>query len=600
MFIANTKRFLTHQQASWIILHLKLRQASSSAVPPAKLTSSYFHHSSSLPFVYKTISQNFDETAAKYPDHECYVFSSEQKRYTFKSFKEEVDGLAASLLELGFEKNDRFAVWLPNTSQNVAMTYAASKLGLIKVNINPAYVGRELEYCINKVGCKGLILPPSVKVIPSLDLFRKVVPELDSHSTSRELSSKALPTLKHVILIDSGSKSGGTHSYDDLVKRGSKLSHKTLEERQATVNPDSAAAIFYTSGTTGQPKAATLSNFGMLNLVHAQWEHLGQFFTRLCVPIPMFHMFSEIVGVLNVAVAKAKVIFPAILPDTVSTMESIHKEKCTALIGAPIIFRDILTHPDKSKYDLSSLEFSAIGASPMHSSFLSQLEKEIPVKRIAQGYGLTENCAILTSGMWAGDSDPKRRQGSLGRCMQRLEVKVADENGNAVPIGEQGEIWARGYPIMMGYYNDPEKTKEALTPSGWLRTGDEAKMDEDGYLYYVTRRKEMIIRGGINIYPVEIENTLIEHPSVAEAQVFSIPDERYGEEVCTWIKLKPNAPACTVNDITKFLTDKLAFFKIPKHIRFVDKFIMTPTGKVQKFKLSEAMVAELKETKSKK
>jgi fatty-acyl-CoA synthase len=379
-----------------------------------------------------------------------------------------------------------------------------------------------------------------------------------------------------------------------LIQRGAKLSHDKLNERQASVSPDSPVAIFYTSGTTGQPKAATLTNFGMLNLVYAQWEHLGRFFTRLCVPIPMFHIFSEVVGVLNVAVAKCKIIFPAVLPDTVSTMKAIHEEKCTALIGAPIIFRDILTHPDRKKYDLTSLIYGALGASPMHRDFLRQIEQEIPVTRLAQGYGMTENAALLTSGMWAGDEDPERRLGSLGRCMQRLEIKVADRQGNAVPIGQQGEIWARGYAIMVGYYNDPEKTKETLTSSGWLRTGDEAKMDEDGYLYYVGRQKEMIIRGGVNIYPIEIEKTIIEHPSVAEAQVFSIPDERYGEEVCAWIKLKPNAPQCQPEDITKFLTDKLAFFKIPKHIRFVNQFIMTPTGKVQKFKLSEAMVNELK------
>ncbi len=379
-----------------------------------------------------------------------------------------------------------------------------------------------------------------------------------------------------------------------MIQRGAKLSHDKLNERQASVSPDSPVAIFYTSGTTGQPKAATLTNFGMLNLVYAQWEHLGRFFTRLCVPIPMFHIFSEVVGVLNVAVAKCKIIFPAVLPDTVSTMKAIHEEKCTALIGAPIIFRDILTHPDRKKYDLTSLIYGALGASPMHRDFLRQIEQEIPVTRLAQGYGMTENAALLTSGMWAGDEDPERRLGSLGRCMQRLEIKVADRQGNAVPIGQQGEIWARGYAIMVGYYNDPEKTKETLTSSGWLRTGDEAKMDEDGYLYYVGRQKEMIIRGGVNIYPIEIEKTIIEHPSVAEAQVFSIPDERYGEEVCAWIKLKPNAPQCQPEDITKFLTDKLAFFKIPKHIRFVNQFIMTPTGKVQKFKLSEAMVNELK------
>ncbi len=450
------------------------------------------------------------------------------------------------------------------------------------------------------MGCKGLILPPSVKIIPSLSIFRQLVPELDQHCTSRELSSKALPTLRHVILTGKQqSSTSGLHSYEDLVERGAKMSHEKLSQRQASVNPDSPATIFYTSGTTGQPKAATLTNFGILNLVHAQWEHLGQFFTRQCVPIPMFHMFSEVVGVLNVAVAKCKIIFPAILPDTLSTMQAIHEEKCTALIGAPIIFRDMLNHPDRKKYDLSSLTFAAIGASPMHPDFLRQLEKEIPIKRVAQGYGMTENAAILTSAMWAGDDDPKRRLGSLGRCMQRLEVKVADPEGNAVPIGEQGEIWARGYPIMVGYYNDPEKTKSTLTSSGWLRTGDEGKMDEDGYLYYIARQKEMIIRGGVNIYPIEIENAIVEHPSVAEAQVFSIPDERYGEEVCAWIKLKPNASPCQPEDIIKFLTDKIAFFKIPEHIRFVNQFIMTPTGKVQKFKLSESMIKELKEAAGK-
>ncbi len=450
------------------------------------------------------------------------------------------------------------------------------------------------------MGCKGVILPPSVKIIPSMAIFRKLVPELEQHSTSKELSSKLLPTLKHVILTGDQPATAGFHSYNELVKRGAKLSHNKLNERQASVNPDSPASIFYTSGTTGQPKAATSTNFGTLNLVKAQWEHFGPYFSRLCVPIPMFHMFSEIVGVLNVAVAKCKIVFPAILPDTVSTMQAIHDEKCTALIGAPVIYRDILTHPDRKKYDFSSLLFGGLGASPMHIDFLRRLEKEIPIKRVAQGYGMTENAAVLTSGLWAGDEDPKRRLGSLGRCMQGLEVKIADQEGNPVPIGQQGEIWARGYPIMTGYFNDPEKTKETITSSGWLKTGDEGKMDEDGYLFFVARKKELIIRGGVNIYPIEIENTIIEHPSVAEAQVFSIPDQRLGEEVCAWIKLKPDVSQCQPEDITKFLTDKLAFFKIPKHIKFVDKFIMTPTGKVQKFKLSESMVNDLKETANKK
>ena len=366
-----------------------------------------------------------------------------------------------------------------------------------------------------------------------------------------------------------------------------------MKERQASVNPDSPAVIFYTSGTTGQPKAATLTNFGIVNMSQGITAHLGQYFTRLCAPIPMFHIFSEVVGVMSPVTSKCQIVFPDILPNPIATMRAIHEEKCTTMIGAPIIFRDILEHPDRKKYDLSSLQYGALGASPIQMDFLRQIEKEFPIKRVAQVYGMTENVGILTSSMWTGDENQTRRLSSIGRCMERLEIKVVDQHGNPVPIGQQGEIWARGFPIMAGYYGDPEKTSEAITPSGWLRTGDEGKMDEDGYLYYIGRQKEMIIRGGVNIYPMEIEKAITEHPSVAEAQVFSIPDTRHDEMICAWIKLKPDAPKCQPEDITKYLSDKIAFFKIPKHIRIVDKFIMTPTGKVQKFKMSEMMSKEL-------
>jgi fatty-acyl-CoA synthase len=389
------------------------------------------------------------------------------------------------------------------------------------------------------------------------------------------------------------------HSYEDLLQHGAKISHNKLNERQASVNPDSPVAIFYTSGTTGKPKAATLTNFNMVNMSQNITQHLGQYFTRLCAPIPMFHIFSEVVGVLSVVTSKCQIIFPGILPDPVATMRVIHEDKCTALIGAPIIYRDILNHPDRKKYDLSSLVYGAIGASPVHADFLRQLEKEIPIKRIGQVYGMTENTALLTSSMFTGDKNQTRRHSSLGFPLQRLEIKVADQQGNPVPIGQQGEICARGFPIMVGYYGDRQKTSEAITPSNWLRTGDEGKMDEDGYLYYIGRQKEMIIRGGVNIYPIEIENVILEHPNVSEAQVFSIPDTRHGEEVCAWIRLKADVPKCQPEDIVKFLSDKIAFFKIPKHIRIVEKFIMTPTGKVQKFRMSEEMITELKKKTNK-
>lgn len=428
-----------------------------------------------------------------------------------------------------------------------------------------------------------------------------MVPELGQHSSStKELSSKAFPTLKHVILTGTPTSIPGVHSYQDLVKRGGELSHKKLLERQASIDPDSPLEIFFTSGTTGQPKAATLNSFGVLNLIRSQWEHFGSYFTRLCVPIPMFHIFSEMVGVLNAAVAKCHITFPAILPDTVSTMRAIHEEKCTALIGAPIIFRDILTHPDRKKYNLSSLAFGLSGASPMHIDFLLQLEKEFPIQRMGQAFGMTETAAIITSSMWAGDNDVTRRLSSIGRPMPGLEVKIADKQGNVVPIGQSGEICTRGHSVMLGYYGDVEKTQETITSSRWLRTGDEGKMDGDGYVYFIGRQKEFIIRGGVNIYPVEVENAIAEHPSVLDAQVFGVPNERYGEEVCAWIRLKPNESKCNVEDIREFLKSRLAFFKIPTYMRIVDKFIMTPTGKAQKFKMSEVMAKELEQQQNKK
>ncbi|CAF3093973.1 unnamed protein product [Rotaria sp. Silwood2] len=595
MFLLKTTRLIARPSHVWIIIGFQKRNNST-----RKLTSSYYHHAAPFPMVYKTLSQSFDAIAEKYSDHECLVFKSQQKRYTYKTFKEEVDNIAASLLDLGFQKNDRFAVWLPNTSENVTISYAASKLGLIKVNINPAYVERELEYCINKVGCKGILLSPSIKSFNTLEIFRRLVPELgQSVSSTNVLSAKTVPTLKHVILTGTQISIPGVHSYEDLIKRGGQLSHKSLIERQASIDPDAPVEIFYTSGTTGQPKAATLTNFGVLNLIRSQWEHFGQFFTRLCVPIPMFHIFSEMVGVLNAAVAKCHLTFPDILPDTVSTMRAIHEEKCTALIGAPIIFRDILMHPDRKKYNFTSLVFGLSGANAMHIDFLRQLEKELPITRMAQAYGMTETAGIITCSMWAGDENVKQRLSSIGRPMQGLEIKVVDQEGNTVSIGKSGEIQTRGHSVMLEYYGDIEKTQETITSSRWLRTGDEGKMNENGYVYFVGRKKDIINRGGVKIYPVEVENTIAEHPCVADAQVFSIPNERYDEEVCAWIRLKPDAPKCEVEDIRNFLKNRLAFFKIPTHIRIVDKFIMTPTGKAQKFKMSEVMANELQQNKNK-
>ena len=321
--------------------------------------------------------------------------------------------------------------------------------------------------------------------------------------------------------------------------------------------------------------------------------------SRVCCPIPQFHIFGEIAGVLNINAPKYFTAFPAILPDTVETMKTVQDDKCTALIGAPIIFRDILNHPKRTEFDMKSLLFGILGAAPVSPILIEQLERDIPIKIISQGFGQTENSASMSMSVFA-ENDKHHRYTSVGRAMPRIEMKIADSTGKIVPIGEEGEICARGFNIMKGYYGDEEKTRETITPSGWLRTGDIGVMDDQGFVYYRTRQKEMVIVGGINVYPVEVENSLLEHPDIGEAQVFGIPDKRYGEVLCAWVKPKQGKKIDNVESIREYLSSKVAFFKVPKYIKVVESFLpfMTPTGKVQKFKLTEAMTKEQSATKS--
>ncbi|CAF1297413.1 unnamed protein product [Adineta ricciae] len=576
-------------------------RASSTAVKvdncPVKLTQSYYHHASSVPLLYHTVGQHLNILAEEYPNHRCYTFKGEgNKSYTYKSFLDEVDSLATRLIELGFEKNDRLAVWLPNTSENCALTYAASRVGVIKVNINPAYMGRELLYCLNKVACKGLVMRPNVKIIDCIKIINTLIPELSE--TKGEINSKSIPSLKHIILTpgDNGqtvTTPPGMHSYTDLIRKGANGKRDALQASQAHLDGDTPLSIFYTSGTTGQPKAATLTNFNMLNNNFHLCYTYPELMSRVCCPIPTFHIFGEIAGTLNINVPKYFTAFSSILPDTVETMRTVQDEKCTALIGAPIIFRDILAHPRRKEFDMSSLLFGILGAAPVNPALIEQLEREIPIKTISQGFGQTENAASMAMSVFA-ENDKQRRYSSVGKALPRLEMKIADANGKILPVGQEGEICARGFNIMRGYYNDDEKTRETITPTGWLRTGDLGVMDDQGYVYYRSRQKEMVIVGGINVYPVEVENFLLEHPSIAEAQVFGMPDKRYGEVLCAWVKPKAGMKIDNVEEVKNFLASKVAFFKVPKYVKIVESFaaFTTPTGKVQKFKLAEAMAKE--------
>ncbi|CAF4068139.1 unnamed protein product [Rotaria magnacalcarata] len=573
----------------------------------SKLTQSYYYNASELPLFYHTVGQHLDKLADLYPNHECYVFKSEgNKRYTYKSFLDEVNSFATSLIELGFQVGDRIGVWLPNQSENCIMSYATSKVGLIKVNINPAYMERELIYCINKVGCKGLVMRPNVKTIDCMKILHKIVPE--HVETKGELNAKSVPTLKHIILTTGDHEKSNEnpsrfpakiHLFSDLLHKGAGIRQEELRERQSQLDGDTPLAIFYTSGTTGQPKAATLTNFNLLNSSLLLYHIDPILMSRACCPVPMFHIFGELAGTLNINAPGYFTAFPAILPDTLESMRTVQDEKCTALVGPPIIFRDLLQHPKKKDYDMSSLLFGIIAAAPVNPLLMERIEREVPIKMMSQAFGQTENTGSMAIGVFAKDNKQLRFL-SVGKAMPRIEMKIVDANDRILPIGEEGEIYARSFNVMKGYYRDEEKTRETITSDGWLKTGDLGTMDENGYVYYRSRRKEMIIVGGINVYPIEIENFLLEHPSIAEAQIFSIPDQRYGEVVCAWVKVKVGKKINDVEEVRQFLKAKVAFFKVPKYVKVIESFasFTTPTGKVQKFKLAEAMLKELSNTHS--
>jgi fatty-acyl-CoA synthase len=448
-------------------------------------------------------------------------------------------------------------------------------------------VACELVSALNKLDCKGIVTNSDDTTIETL---KEAVPDFDHGS------SQSMPSLKHIILTGSNKTSmTGAHSYNDLIKQGE--ARKTqqqdiLRECQASVNPDSPLAIILTSGSTDEPQPVTLTNFGVLNTILSHLNYFESSFLHPCGTQAMFHISTGLWTLLVVAVKKCTVVVPSATYDAASAMRAIHEEKCSSLIVSPILFRDILADPHRSKYDLSSLKCVGIGAAPLRPTFLRKIEKELSIGPVFQAYGLTESGCLLTASFHSKDD---RRYTSIGQCMPHIELKLVDENGRTVPIGSQGEVWARGYSIMSGYFKDSERTAEVITDAGWLRTGDLATMDQDGYLFFVGRKKYIIItQTGRNVSPTEIEHAIEDHDSVNEAHVFSIPDPRVEEVICAFVKLN-SGMQCEVNELKEFLGTKLTDYKVPEHIHFVDEFSRTSLGKVAKFKLAEEMKKLLKQ-----
>ena len=554
-----------------------------------QLTQSYYCGASQSQIIYETIGNYFDRTCESNPEIDALVVRHQNVRWSYQQLQEQVNSLAAGLLALGIQTGDRVGIWGPNSAEWVMVQLATAKIGAIMVCINPAYRTYELEYALNKVECDTIITAEQFKSSDYLGMLQTLAPEL-ADCEPCALQSKTLPHLKRVIRMGKG-KSPGMLNFDDVCAMGAAEHHARLAQLAAELRPDDAINIQFTSGTTGNPKGATLSHCNILNngcLTGAAMGLSPQ--DRLCIPVPLYHCFGMVLSVLACVAHGATMVFPGEAFDPLDTLKAVEEERCTALHGVPTMFIMELDHPSFSQFDLSSLRTGIMAGAPCPVEVMRRLISEMHMDDILIAYGQTEVSPI--NNMTLPNDSLERRTETVGRAVPWVEIKVIDDAGRVVPVGEKGEICTRGYSVMQGYWNDPERTAETIDPGGWLHSGDLAVMDGDGYVQIVGRIKDMIIRGGENIYPREIEEFLYQHPAISEVQVFGVPDEKMGEEVCAWIQLNAGHEL-SADEVKDYCRDKITHFKIPRYIDFVDEYPMTVTGKIQKFVMREAMVERL-------
>jgi len=551
---------------------------------------SYVHGASIRPLLSDTLGSLLDRISTTFPERPALVVRAQNVRMNYRQFHAEVERAAAGLLALGLQRGDRVGIWAPNRAEWVVLQFAVPKAGLILVNINPAYRGHELEYSLNKVGCRALVLPRRFKTSHYLDLLSELVPEL-AGSTPGALNAARLPDLREVILLDEEAQAAGTRSWQQLLAHGEAAGTGRLHALQAELGFDDAVNIQFTSGTTGAPKGATLTHHNIIN----NGYFVGQAMRlteqdRLCIPVPFYHCFGMVLGNLACVTHGACMVIPGEGFDALATLETVAEERCTGLHGVPTMFIAELEHPEFHRFDLSSLRTGIMAGSPCPIEVMRRVVSEMHMEQITIAYGMTETSPVSFQTV---PEDPlERRVDSVGRIHPQLEVKLVDEHGRVVPRGTPGELCTRGYSVMLGYWGDEERTREVIDAARWMHTGDLAVLDEAGYCRIVGRLKDMIIRGGENVYPREIEEFLYTHPKVQDVQVFGIPDARLGETICAWIRLREGSPSSEA-EIQDYCRHRLAHFKVPHYVRFVDAFPMTVTGKVQKYLMREAMLSEL-------
>ncbi|AXA24430.1 AMP-binding protein [Pseudomonas putida] len=547
---------------------------------------SYTRGRQDRPLLTQTIGQAFDATVTRWPEREALVVRHQGLRYSWRALAEQVEVHARALIALGVASGDRVGIWAPNCAQWCILQIATAKVGAILVNINPAYRVSELEYVLRQSGCSWLVCADAFKSSDYHAMVQELVPELGA----QPLASERLPDLRGVISLSS-TPPGGFLPWDALAERGGQVDPQTLQARQQGLQFDQAVNIQYTSGTTGAPKGATLSHYNILNNGFMVGESLGlSERDRMVIPVPLYHCFGMVMANLGCITHGSTMIYPNDAFDPELTLQAVAEERASILYGVPTMFIAMLDHPSRSILDLSTLRSGIMAGATCPIEVMRRVIEQMHMGEVQIAYGMTETSPVS---LQTGPGDElELRVTTVGRTQPQLETKLVDAHGVIVPRGEIGELCTRGYSVMLGYWNNPEATHQAIDAARWMRTGDLAVMDEQGYVRIVGRNKDMIIRGGENIYPRELEEFFYTHPAVADAQVIGIPCSRYGEEIVAWIKLHPGHSA-TVEDLQAWCKARIAHFKVPRHFCFVDEFPMTVTGKVQKFRMREISIAEL-------
>ncbi|XP_053495579.1 medium-chain acyl-CoA ligase ACSF2, mitochondrial [Ictalurus furcatus] len=555
--------------------------------PPSvpTLTTSYAHGITSYSLQSLTVGRSLQIRAERNPDREAVVFLQDGIRKTFSEFQNDVDQAAAGLLALGLKKGDRLGMWGPNTYEWILMQFATAKAGIILVSVNPAYQLHELEFALKKVQCKSIVCPTEFKTQKYYDMLRQLCPDIDTASPGGFKSSR-LPDLSTVIVTDS--KQPGALQWNDLMQAGSSQHYQELEDLQKKINFDDPINIQFTSGTTGNPKGAALTHHNIVNNAYFVGLRVGYEWRRkskVCLPVPLYHCFGSVGGGIVMAVHGVTLVFPSTAYSGYANLLAMQNEKCTFVYGTPTMYIDMLGQPDLAKFDLSSVGAGIVAGSPCPPEVLRKVVKIMGIKEMTIAYGTTENSPVTFCGFPVDNIE--RKTETVGCIGHHLEAKVVDPTtGHIVPLETPGELMIRGYCVMLEYWQDEAKTRECITKDRWYKTGDIASLDKFGYCKIEGRIKDMIIRGGENVYPAEIEQFLHTHPKVQEAQVIGVKDERMGEEICACIKLKAGQE-CTAEELRTYCKGQIAHFKIPRYFTFVNGYPLTVSGKIQKNKLRE-------------